>query len=52
MPNEWVEAMKTRGHSVEKGGRAWGNMQGVYFDKRDGTATPYNDPRGKAGILF
>jgi gamma-glutamyltranspeptidase/glutathione hydrolase len=52
MPDAWVAAMRSRGHTVEKGGRAWGNMQGVYLNKNDGTATPYNDPRGKAGMLF
>jgi gamma-glutamyltranspeptidase/glutathione hydrolase len=52
MPKEWTEALRAKGHTVEQAGRAWGNMQGVYVDKRDGSATPYSDPRGKAGMLF
>jgi gamma-glutamyltranspeptidase/glutathione hydrolase len=52
MPPEWVEALKARGHAVDQVGRAWGNMQGVFVDKRDGSAAPYSDPRGKAGMLF
>jgi gamma-glutamyltranspeptidase/glutathione hydrolase len=52
MPKEWIEALRAKGHTVEQAGRAWGNMQGVYVDKRDGSATSYNDPRGKAGMLF
>jgi gamma-glutamyltranspeptidase/glutathione hydrolase len=52
MPPEWVAALKAKGHSVEQAGRPWGNMQGVFVDKRDGSATAYNDPRGKAGMLF
>jgi gamma-glutamyltranspeptidase/glutathione hydrolase len=52
MPKEWIEALRAKGHTVEQAGRAWGNMQGVYVDKRDGAATPHSDPRGKAGMLF
>ena len=37
---------------VEQGGRPWGNMQAVFVDKRSGAASAYNDPRGKAGMLF
>ena len=52
MPPEWVAALKAKGHAVEQAGRAWGNMQGVFVDKRDGSAAAYNDPRGRAGMLF
>lgn len=52
MPSEWVEALRAKGHAVDQVSRAWGNMQGVYVDKRDGSAAAYNDPRGKAGMLF
>jgi gamma-glutamyltranspeptidase/glutathione hydrolase len=52
MPNDWIEALRAKGHTVEKAGRAWGNMQGVYVDRRDGSATAYSDPRGRAGMLF
>jgi gamma-glutamyltranspeptidase len=37
---------------VEQGSRPWGNMQAVFVDKRTGMAEAYNDPRGKAGMLF
>jgi gamma-glutamyltranspeptidase/glutathione hydrolase len=52
MPSEWVAGLKAKGHAVDQAGRAWGNMQGVFVDKRDGAAAPYSDPRGKAGMLF
>ena len=52
MPEEWVQALKDKGHVVEQGGRPWGNMQAVFVDKRSGAASAYNDPRGKAGMLF
>jgi gamma-glutamyltranspeptidase/glutathione hydrolase len=52
MPSEWIEGLRAKGHTVEQAGRAWGNMQGVFVDKRDGSAKPYSDPRGKAGMLF
>jgi gamma-glutamyltranspeptidase / glutathione hydrolase len=53
MPEEWVEALRAMGHTVEQGSRAWGNMQAVFVDKHSGgAASAYNDPRGKAGMLF
>jgi gamma-glutamyltranspeptidase/glutathione hydrolase len=52
MGAQWVEALKAMGHTVEQGSRAWGNMQAVFADKRSGAVSPYNDPRGKAGMLF
>ncbi len=52
MAPEWVAALKAMGHTVEQGSRAWGNMQAVFVDKRSATARAYNDPRGKAGMLF
>jgi len=52
LPENWVEGMKARGYEVEQVGRAWGNMQAVYVDKRTGEASAHNDPRGKAGMLF
>jgi gamma-glutamyltranspeptidase/glutathione hydrolase len=52
MSPEWVAALKAMGHTVEQGSRPWGNMQAVFVDKRTGMAEAYNDPRGKAGMLF
>lgn len=47
-----VQALQARGHKVEVGGRKWGNMQAVYFDKKSGRLTTAGDPRGRAGVLF
>jgi gamma-glutamyltranspeptidase/glutathione hydrolase len=52
MAAEWVEALKAMGHTVEQGSRPWGNMQAVFMDKRNAATSAYNDPRGKAGMLF
>jgi len=52
MADAWVEALKAKGHAVEQGGRAWGNMQAVFVDKRSGEVSAHNDPRGRAGMLF
>ena len=51
-PDEWVDAMKSRGHAVEVGRRKWGNMQAVYFDKKTGRIESAGDPRGQSGVLF
>jgi gamma-glutamyltranspeptidase/glutathione hydrolase len=48
----WVAALRAKGHNVEEGGRKWGNMQVVYFDKKSGRISIASDPRGKAGVLF
>lgn len=52
MPPDWVAGLQAMGHTVERGSRAWGNMQGVFVDKHTGSATAYSDPRGRAGLLF
>ncbi len=49
---QWIAALRTKGHAVEEGRRKWGNMQAVYFDKKTGRVTSANDPRGQAGVLF
>ncbi len=49
---QWIAALRTKGHAVEEGRRKWGNMQAVYFDKKSGRVTSANDPRGQAGVLF
>lgn len=52
MGPEWADALRAMGHTVEQGSRPWGNMQAVFVDKRNATASAHNDPRGKAGMLF
>lgn len=49
---DWVAAMKAKGHAVEAGKRRWGNMQVVRVDKKTGRITTAGDPRAKAGVLF
>lgn len=49
---QWIGALRTKGHTVEEGRRKWGNMQAVYFDKKTGRVTSANDSRGQAGVLF
>jgi gamma-glutamyltranspeptidase / glutathione hydrolase len=51
-PDQWVEAMKAKGHAVELGRRKWGNMQAVFFDKKTGRIETASDPRGQNGVLF
>lgn len=51
-PDEWVAAMKSRGHAVEIGRRKWGNMQVVFLDKKTGRIEAASDPRGQGGVLF
>ena len=51
-PDQWVDALKAKGHAVEAGRRRWGNMQAVFFDKRTGRTEAANDPRGQTGVLF
>ena len=49
---EWVNALKAKGHAVEAGRRKWGNMQAVFLDKKTGRIDTANDPRGQSGVLF
>lgn len=51
-PDEWIEALRAKGHSVESGRRKWGNMQAVFFDKKTGRIEAASDPRGQSGVLF
>ena len=50
--DEWVQALKAKGHAVETGRRKWGNMQAVFFDKKTRQVQTANDPRGQRGVLF
>jgi gamma-glutamyltranspeptidase / glutathione hydrolase len=51
-PEEWVAALRAKGHEVETGRRKWGNMQVVFIDARTGRRSAASDPRAKAGVLF
>jgi gamma-glutamyltranspeptidase/glutathione hydrolase len=51
-PDEWIEALKAKGHAVEPGRRKWGNMQAVFFDRKTGRVETASDPRGQSGVLF
>jgi gamma-glutamyltranspeptidase/glutathione hydrolase len=51
-PDQWVDAMRAKGHVVEVGRRKWGNMQAVFVDKKTGRIETASDPRGQSGVLF
>jgi gamma-glutamyltranspeptidase/glutathione hydrolase len=51
-PDEWIEALRAKGHAVEPGRRKWGNMQAVFFDRKTGRVETASDPRGQSGVLF
>jgi gamma-glutamyltranspeptidase / glutathione hydrolase len=51
-PDQWVDAMRAKGHAVEVGRRKWGNMQAVFVDKKTGRIETASDPRGQSGVLF
>ena len=51
-PEQWVDAMKAKGHTVEVGRRKWGNMQAVFLDKKTGRIETASDPSGQSGVLF
>lgn len=50
--NEWIEALRAKGHTMQEGKRRWGNMQAVFVDRVSGDAVAEGDPRGKSGVLF
>jgi len=49
---QWVDAMRAKGHAVEVGRRKWGNMQAVFLSKKTGRIEIASDPRGQSGVLF
>ena len=51
-PDEWIGALRSRGHAVAIGSRAWGNMQVVHIDRASGEVTAAGDPRGRSGIAW
>lgn len=50
--DEWIEALRSRGHEVEVYRRKWGNMQAVFVDAKTGERQVGNDPRGREGVVF
>jgi gamma-glutamyltranspeptidase/glutathione hydrolase len=48
----WAGALRARGHAVETGRRAWGNMQLVFVHRDSGEVSVANDPRGRSGIAW
>ena len=50
--DEWIEALRAKGHEVEIYRRKWGNMQAVFLDAKSGHREAANDPRGRAGVVF
>jgi len=49
---QWVDGLRTKGHTVQEGRRRWGNMQAVFVDAATGEASAHGDPRGRSGVLF
>ena len=50
--DDWIDALRSRGHAVSIGGRAWGNMQVVHIDRASGEVSTASDPRGRTGIAW
>ena len=50
--DEWIAALRAKGHEVEIYRRRWGNMQAVFVDRKSGERQVANDPRGRAGVVF
>jgi gamma-glutamyltranspeptidase/glutathione hydrolase len=50
--DEWIAALRAKGHEVEIYRRRWGNMQAVFVDGKSGKRQVANDPRGRAGVVF
>ena len=44
--DQWVSALRSKGHEVQVGKRRWGNMQLIYIDKKTRQSQVANDPRG------
>jgi len=48
-PAALIQELELKGHVVQPAGRAWGNMQAVFVDKRTGRAKAASDPRAGPG---
>ena len=42
-----IAALRARGDTVEPGGRRWGNLQTIVWDRASGTVEAAADPRGE-----
>jgi len=42
----WINGLKLKGHTVKTENRSWGNMQLIYFDKKNRQSYAASDPRG------
>jgi gamma-glutamyltranspeptidase/glutathione hydrolase len=45
--DEWIAAIRARGHEVVSANRQWGNMQAVFKPADGGPAQAASDPRGR-----
>ena len=50
--DDWIGALRGRGHAVAVSGRAWGNMQVVHIERGTGRVSTASDPRGRSGIAW
>lgn len=50
--DEWIAALRAKGHEVEIYRRKWGNMQAVFLNAATGKSEVANDPRGREGVVF
>ncbi len=49
LDEDMVKALEARGHEVKVYDRTWGNMHGVYWNKKTGEVLAASDPRGTTG---
>jgi gamma-glutamyltranspeptidase/glutathione hydrolase len=47
LSSDEIAALKARGNAVEPGGRRWGNLQTIIWDRASGTVEAASDPRGE-----
>jgi len=50
--DDWIGALRGRGHAVAISGRAWGNMQVVHIERGTGRVSTASDPRGRSGVAW
>ena len=52
LSSDEITGLKARGDAVEPGGRRWGNLQTIVWDRASGTVEAAADPRGEgAGLI-
>lgn len=49
LDEDMVKALEAKGHEVKVYDRTWGNMHGVYWNKKTGEVLAASDPRGTTG---